>query len=167
MAKFFSILSLVGFIVPGLDHRFGWSSIPPEASIAADAAVLLGYCTCFLMFRENSFAGRTIEVVEGQKVISSGPYAFVRHPMYLAVIIMYAATPIALGSYWALPFFLLLIPVLIMFFAMRADQKWVAIFALSHSMVKVGIWRRSPFGLVTVILPFTAQALSVPASCVT
>ncbi len=114
VAKFFSILSLVGFVVPGLDHRFGWSSIPPEASVAADAFVLLGYLLCFLVFRENSFAGRTIEVVKGQKVISTGPYAFVRHPMYSAVILMYAATPLALGSYLALPFFLLLIPVLVM-----------------------------------------------------
>ncbi len=114
VAKFFSFLSLVGFIVPGLDHRFGWSSIPPEASVAADVLVLVGYLLCFLVFRENSFAGRTIEVVKGQKVISTGPYSAVRHPMYSAVIIMYSATPIALGSYWALPFFLLLIPVIAM-----------------------------------------------------
>jgi len=68
---------------------------------------------CFLVFKENSYAGRTIEVVKGQKVIFTGPYAIIRHPMYLGSIVMYIATPIALGSYWALPPFLLMLPVFV------------------------------------------------------
>ena len=114
VVKLAGILFIIGFLIPGLDHRFGWSSVPFGMVAVADALVLLGYTVCFLVFRENSFAGRTIEVVKGQKVISSGPYSIIRHPMYAGVILMYCATPIALGSYWALPPFLLVVPVLIL-----------------------------------------------------
>jgi len=112
--KLSGILFLRGFLVPGVDRRFGWSGVPLEFVIAADAVVLLAYLFIFLVFRENSYAGRTIEVISGQKVISSGPYSSIRHPMYLGVFLMYAATPIALGSYWALPPFLLILPILIL-----------------------------------------------------
>lgn len=107
------LVFVIGFLIPGLDHRYGWSNVPPEMVIAADALAFLGYMVCFLAFRENSYAGRTIEVVKGQTVISTGPYAIIRHPMYFGTILMYMATPIALGSYWALPPFLLMLPVLV------------------------------------------------------
>lgn len=106
------VIFFVAFLLPGLDRRFGWSIVPPGISVAANAVVLLAYALVFLVFRENSFAGRTVRVVKGQKVISTGPYAFVRHPMYLGVLLMYVATPLALGSYVALPVFLLTIPLL-------------------------------------------------------
>jgi len=107
------IIFIIGFLLPGLDRRYGWSDIPSEIVIAADALVFLGYMACFLVFKENSYAGRTIEVVKGQKVISTGPYAIIRHPMYFGAIVMYLATPIALGSYWALPPFVLMLPVFV------------------------------------------------------
>jgi protein-S-isoprenylcysteine O-methyltransferase Ste14 len=107
------ILFLVGFLIPGLDWRFGWSNVPFEAVIAANLLVLIGYAITFLAFRENSYAARTVEVEKGQKVVTTGPYAVVRHPMYVGVLLMYNATPIALGSYWALPLFLLTIPVIV------------------------------------------------------
>ncbi len=113
VVKLAGVLFVIGFLIPGLDHRFGWSNVPFGLMVAADACVLLGYLICFLVFRENSYAGRTIEVVKGQKVISTGPYAIIRHPMYFGVLLMYLATPIALGSYWALPPFLLIVPVFI------------------------------------------------------
>ncbi|MFH0737068.1 MAG: isoprenylcysteine carboxylmethyltransferase family protein [Candidatus Micrarchaeota archaeon] len=103
-----------GFIIPGLDRRFGWSSVPFELVIAADALVFLGYLFCFLAFKENCYASRVVEVVSGQKVISTGPYSLMRHPMYSGVMLMYAATPIALGSYFALIPFLLVVPVLVL-----------------------------------------------------
>ncbi len=103
----------IAFLIPGLDRRFGWSAMPPWLSIAADAVVFLAYIFIFSVFRENSYAGRTIEVEKAQKVISSGPYAMIRHPMYLGQLAMYVATPLALGSYAAFPFFLLIIPVFI------------------------------------------------------
>ncbi len=106
------LVFFVGFMIPGLDHRFGWSEIPPLLVVFADILVLAGYCFVFLSFRENSYAGRTIEVVEGQKVISSGPYAVVRHPMYLGTLLLYLSIPIALGSLVAMPVFLLLVPLI-------------------------------------------------------
>lgn len=90
------------FVVPGLDFRFSWSSVPLWLIIIADVLVLLGYLFFFLVLRENSYASRIIEVEKGQKVITTGPYTLVRHPMYLSILVMYGVTPLALGSYWAL-----------------------------------------------------------------
>jgi protein-S-isoprenylcysteine O-methyltransferase Ste14 len=110
-----------GFLIPGLDFRFGWSQVPVPVVLAADVAVFLGYLLIFLVFRENSYAARTVQVESGQRVVSTGPYAVIRHPMYLGVIIMYLATPLALGSWWALPVFLLLPVVLVV--RIRNEEK--------------------------------------------
>ena len=93
---------IAAFIIPGLDRRFGWSDIPVEVIIITDIVIFLGYLIIFRVFRENSYASRIIEIDKEQKVISTGPYSFVRHPMYLGVLIMYLPTPLALGSYWGL-----------------------------------------------------------------
>lgn len=96
---------LTGFIATGLDHRFVWSNVPIYLVMIADIIVLLGYLIIFFVFKQNSYASRIIEVSEDQKVISTGLYGVVRHPMYLGVLIMFLFTPIALGSYWAvIPF---------------------------------------------------------------
>lgn len=108
-----SLIFFISFLIPGLDHRFGWSDIPAGVVLAANALVMLGYALVFLVFRENTYASRVVEVEESQKVISTGPYALVRHPMYLGTCIMFLATPVALGSYWALPAFLTLPIVLV------------------------------------------------------
>ncbi len=92
---------LLAFVLPGLDRRFGWSHVPVPVVIAADVLVLLGYGLFVLVLRENSYASRVVEVEEGQPVITTGPYAIVRHPMYLAVLVMFLASPLALGSWWA------------------------------------------------------------------
>ena len=95
-------LAFIGlFIVPGLDYRFGWSSVPPIVSLIADAGVALGFFIVFLTFKENSFTRATIEVSEKQKVITSGPYRFVRHPMYAGASVLLLFTPLALGSWLA------------------------------------------------------------------
>ncbi len=116
--KLLSILSttifLVGFIITGLDHRYFWSNVPIYIVITADIIVLLGYLLIFFVFKQNSYASRIIEVDENQKVISTGPYKIVRHPMYLGVLIMFLATPIALGSYWAIIPFAILPVILIL-----------------------------------------------------
>ena len=93
---------ILSFIIPGLDKRFGWSEIPLEVIIAADAVVLGGYLLIFVVFRQNSYASRIVEIDKEQKVITTGLYSVVRHPMYLGVLIMYLPTPLALGSYWGL-----------------------------------------------------------------
>ena len=104
---------LAAFTLPGFDRRWGWSDVPPLVVIAADLVVMLGYGMFFLVLRENQYAARTIQVEQGQRVISSGPYALVRHPMYLGVTLMYLASPLALGSYWALFPALLIVPILV------------------------------------------------------
>jgi len=107
-----STLFAAGFVLPALDFRFGWSEVPVWVIAVADALVLLSYGFVFLVFRENSYASRIVEVEKSQKVISTGPYGVVRHPMYTGTIVMYLATPVALGSWWGvLP--MLSIPVIL------------------------------------------------------
>jgi protein-S-isoprenylcysteine O-methyltransferase Ste14 len=113
------IVSALGFLVPGLDHRFGWTrrwmgGIPEWAEIAAQAVALAGYLGTAWVIDVNRFASRTIEVEEGQKVISSGPYGVVRHPLYASALVFWVAAPFALGTLVGLPFFLLLIPVFVL-----------------------------------------------------
>jgi len=97
-----TIVFLTGFMLPGFDYRFGWSNVPTYVVIVSDIFVLLGYMIIILVFKENSYASRIVEVSDNQKVISTGPYSIVRHPMYLGVLIMFLATPLALGSYWSI-----------------------------------------------------------------
>ncbi len=101
-------------ILPGFDKRLGWSKVPLAVELVSFALVLLGYGMITAVFRANSFASRVVEVEGGQKVISTGPYAIVRHPMYSSMIVFYLFTPLALGSYWALVptvlFLLVLVP---------------------------------------------------------
>lgn len=102
LVKFGSIFYLFIFLVPGFDKRYMWSSVPDWFVVLSDAIVFIGYMICFVVFRQNSYASRIIEVEEGQKVITSGLYSVVRHPMYIGVCLMMCFTPIALASYWAL-----------------------------------------------------------------
>jgi protein-S-isoprenylcysteine O-methyltransferase Ste14 len=89
-------------VVSALDHRFGWSSVPPAASFCGDALVAAGFAIIFLVFRENTFASAVIDVEVGQDVVSTGPYALVRHPMYAGGILLLLGEPPALGSWWGL-----------------------------------------------------------------
>ena len=104
-----SLLFIGLFIVPGLDFRFGWSNISPVLSLISDGFVALGFFIVFLVFRENTYTRATIAVSAGQKVIASGPYSLVRHPMYAGAILLVLFTPLALGSWVAIPVSILLI----------------------------------------------------------
>src|SRR5215472_2213789 len=108
-------LAMLGFIAmlvfPVLDHRFGWSSVPASVSVLGDALIALAFI--FFVFKENSYGASTIQIAEGQTVVSTGPYALVRHPMYAGALIMLIGTPLALGSCWGLFAILLILPVLI------------------------------------------------------
>jgi protein-S-isoprenylcysteine O-methyltransferase Ste14 len=97
-----SVVFLALLVVPALDRRFGWSPVPVAAVVAADGLIVLGYALFLRVLRENPHASRIIEVEEGQRVVTTGPYAVVRHPMYVAVLLIYLATPLALGSFWGL-----------------------------------------------------------------
>ncbi len=105
---------IAGLILPGIDHRYGWSAVPVAVVIGALALVLAGYLTVLRVFLENRWAGRTVETYSEQQVISTGPYAIVRHPMYSGITILYLATPIALGSWWAVLPMLLFVPILVL-----------------------------------------------------
>jgi protein-S-isoprenylcysteine O-methyltransferase Ste14 len=110
-------LASLGFlgllVVPGLDHRFGWSHMPALVALAGDALVVLGWLGIFLVFKENSFTSATIELAPDQRVISTGPYAQVRHPMYAAALVMLLGMPIALASWWGVLIVVALLPALI------------------------------------------------------
>jgi protein-S-isoprenylcysteine O-methyltransferase Ste14 len=108
-----TVVLLAAFILPGFDRRYGWSSVPVWLVIAADVLVFLSYLMFIWVLRTNEYAARTVEVEQQQRVITTGPYAIVRHPMYLAVTLMYGASPLALGSYWAL-ILAALVPVVLM-----------------------------------------------------
>ena len=109
-----AIVSLPALLIfCALDDRFGWSPVPTAVVLLGDLLVALGLLMNLLVFRANSFGGSTIETVENQKVISTGPYALVRHPMYVGVLVMVAGIPLALGSWWGLVAILALdIPIL-------------------------------------------------------
>lgn len=107
------VFFLLAYILPGFDKRFGWSDAPLWAVITADAITLLGYLIVFRVFQVNSYASRVIEINSGQKVIDTDVYAIVRHPMYVGAILMYSASPLALGSYWAMIPGLLIVPILV------------------------------------------------------
>jgi protein-S-isoprenylcysteine O-methyltransferase Ste14 len=115
--KIIMSLTLIGVIallvLSVLDHRFGWSLMPPYVSFIGDGLVALGLFINLIVFKENSYGGSTIETVEGQRVISTGPYALIRHPMYGGVLVMVTGVPLALGSWWGLAVLALVLPVLV------------------------------------------------------
>jgi protein-S-isoprenylcysteine O-methyltransferase Ste14 len=114
IAVLFASIGFIGvLVVPSLDHRFGWSNVPLFAVIAGDALTALCFFITFLAYRENSFTSAIIEIAQDQTVISTGPYAIVRHPMYAGGLLVFLGTPLALGSYWGLLSFGAALPALI------------------------------------------------------
>ncbi len=114
--KIIMMLALLGFValiaIPALDRRFGWSPTPATVTVLASIAIAASFVVFFRVMQVNSYSAATIEVFEDQKVISTGPYALVRHPMYSGAVIMLLATPLALGSWWGLVPAVLFLPVL-------------------------------------------------------
>jgi protein-S-isoprenylcysteine O-methyltransferase Ste14 len=107
------LMFLATFAVPGLDRRVGWSNVPLAVSLIGDTMIAIGFLVVFVTFRENTFTAGTIEVAAGQRVIDSGPYGVVRHPMYAGALVMITGIPLALGSWWGLVPAALLVPVLV------------------------------------------------------
>jgi len=111
-------------IVPALDHRWHWSAVPPYAVIAGNVLIVLGWTIILFVFRENTFTSATIEVVADQRVVSTGPYAVVRHPMYSGSLLYFLGIPIALGSWWGLLVGILMMPVFV--FRLFDEEKLLA-----------------------------------------
>ena len=122
--KVFSLLFLIGIVIPGFDYRYNWSDVHIYLVIAADLMVLFGYLVLARVLKENRFASAIIETSREQKVIETGPYRIVRHPMYSGGILMFLFTPIALGSYWALiPF--LIGTIIGIVFRIKGEEKYL------------------------------------------
>lgn len=100
------IMFVAGFVLAGLDRRFGWSHMPWQLSVAAAVVQLIAYGLYAEVMRENAYLSRTVEVQQGQKVIDTGLYGVVRHPMYAATLLLFLAMPVVLGSWAALVVFL-------------------------------------------------------------
>ena len=100
-------------VVPALDRRFGWSHLPLWVALAGNALTVIGFYLIFLVYRENTYGAATIRVTADQRVISTGPYAMVRHPMYASASLYLIGTPLALGSLWGLVALVLIVPALI------------------------------------------------------
>ena len=113
VTKLLGLVFLVGFILCALDFRFSWSHVPLWLVIVSAVLFELGYLTYAEVMRENAYLSRTIEVQENQKVVSTGLYGIVRHPMYLATLFMFLPMPLILGSLWGLIPFSLYIPAII------------------------------------------------------
>ncbi len=100
------LLFVGGFVVAGLDYRFGWSTVPLWVIISASAVLLISYALYMEVMRENAYLSRTIEVQEGQMVVDTGLYGIVRHPMYAVTVWLFLSIPLVLGSWWSLLCFL-------------------------------------------------------------
>lgn len=110
VVKLSGLMFVLGFVLAGLDFRFGWIELPFTVNIIAAVVFIAAYIIYAEVLRENTYLSRTIKVVEGQKVISTGLYGIVRHPMYFATVLLFMAIPLVLGSlvsfvvFWAYPF---------------------------------------------------------------
>lgn len=116
--KIIMVFASMGFIgllvVPALDYRFRWSpAVPFAVVVTGDLLTAMGFYFTFLVYKENTFSSAIIQVVEDQKVISSGPYALLRHPMYASASLYLVGTPLALGSYWGLLALVFMLPSLV------------------------------------------------------
>lgn len=126
--KIIMVLTSLGFVslivVAALDHRLQWSRMMPSVALAGDGLVILGWLAIFFVFKENTFTSATIELAPGQTVISTGPYAVVRHPMYAGALLMLAGIPLALGSLWALLVLVAMMPAL--FWRLSDEEQFLA-----------------------------------------
>lgn len=102
---FSGLMFVAGFVVAGLDYRFGWSYVPKAVLVVASVLFLLAYLLYAEVMRENAYLSRTIKVEEGQTVVDTGLYGIVRHPMYMATLLLFLAMPVILGSWYALIIF--------------------------------------------------------------
>jgi len=147
--RIIQFLAMIDFVavllVPAFDHRFGWSAVPPSVTAAGNILVMLGFLIVFLVFKENTFTSAIIEVGSEQKIVSTGPYALVRHPMYIGALVMLLGVPLALGSWWGL---LTIIPMtLVIVWRLLEEEKFLAENLSGYSDYQSKVkYRLLPFG---------------------
>lgn len=108
-----ALFFIAGFVVAGFDYRYGWSEVPLWAVITASVILLISYSLYAEVMRENAYLSRTVKVMEGQRIVDTGLYSVVRHPMYAATLWLFSAIPIVLGSWWSLLCFASYLPVIV------------------------------------------------------
>jgi protein-S-isoprenylcysteine O-methyltransferase Ste14 len=146
---FFTLIVLLGFallVVAGLDRRFGWSHVPLPVVLGACAVGTAGQFLIYRVFRENTYCSSVVELRESQTVVSTGPYRFVRHPMYAGVLLGAGAMPLALGSYVAAVSILPLVALLVV--RIRAEERFLsgelpgyaAYMRATHKRLVPGVW---------------------------
>ncbi|MDP2944139.1 MAG: isoprenylcysteine carboxylmethyltransferase family protein [bacterium] len=142
--SFASLAFIMVIVFSSIDHRLSWSALPPDVSVAGDILVALGLLIIFFVFRENTFTSAIIEVDAGQKVISAGPYALIRHPMYTGALVMLLGIPLALGSWWGL---FTIIPItLVIVWRLLDEEKFLANNLLGYSEYQKKVrYRLLPF----------------------
>jgi protein-S-isoprenylcysteine O-methyltransferase Ste14 len=126
-----SITFIALIVFPAIDHRRAWSRVPPYGIAAGDCLVALGLLGVFCVFKENSYTSAIIEVAAEQKVVSTGPYALVRHPMYIGALIMLLGVPLALGSWWGL--FTIIPMTLVIIWRLLDEEKFLVRNLLGYS----------------------------------
>jgi protein-S-isoprenylcysteine O-methyltransferase Ste14 len=128
LQKIVQFIASIGFaaimFVSALDHRFAWSHVLLYVSLAGDTLVAIGFLIIFFVYKENTFASATIEVYPEQKVVSTGLYALVRHPMYMGALFLLVGIPLSLGSWWGLFVIVLMMPALIL--RLLDEEKFLA-----------------------------------------
>jgi protein-S-isoprenylcysteine O-methyltransferase Ste14 len=141
---FFAMLGFAASLIfPALDHRFGWSPVPQYIFLAGDVLVAISFLFIFFVVRENSYAASTIQVAEGQQVISSGPYALVRHPMYASVLLLLIGMPLSLGSWLGVLGLLAIVPILI--WRLLDEEKFLSKYLPGYDAYKHKVcWRLFP-----------------------
>lgn len=123
VVKLSGLMFLAGFIVAGLNYRFGWHTLPKAVTIGAAVIFMIAYALYAEVLRENTYLSRTIEVQENQKVIDTGLYGIVRHPMYSATLLLFLAMPLVLGSLYA--FIIFLVYPLIIVRRLKAEEEFL------------------------------------------
>ena len=113
VVKLSGLMFIAGFVCAGLDYRYGWSQLSMGVCIAGAALFLLAYLLYAEVLRENAYLSRTIEVQDGQRVVDTGLYGIVRHPMYATTVLLFLSMPLVLGSLIAVLIFLLYIPIIV------------------------------------------------------
>ena len=123
VVKVAAIMFLAGFIVAGLDYRFSWTKMPVAAVIIASVILLVSYALYAEVMRENAYLSRTVEVSEGQKVVDTGLYGIVRHPMYAVTVWLFLSIPIVLGSVWS--FFCFVPYIFLIVIRIKGEEKFL------------------------------------------